>query len=406
MEGPPQSPGGEGPPSRKRPILPWHWHRRWPKMVLAAILILAIGGALASILLQNDDDESSGTTEVAAKLPAEVERVLEKMRAADKVDTVLLLGFSSPAQAEKLLGKAELGGVFVDDTSWPGGGAGKDLTSRLRAAGSGKGRVPPLIATRQEGGDYRSLDDLPPGENELQIGDTGKPRKAEAWALKTGRSLSDFGFDLNLAPVADVATIDSAIADRAFGDESALVAQMTVAAVRGCERSGVACAVSHFPGQGGASADTADGPATVGLDQESLRSRDLVPFRSAFRAKVPAVLVSLAVFAAFDPVTPAALSPDLVDDLLRDDLGFRGVAISDDLSFGAIAAGQGAAEAAQAALAAGVDLILVSAPGAAAKARAGLLKAVQSGAVPEERLDEAAGRVLTLKRRLGLLPGG
>jgi beta-N-acetylhexosaminidase len=386
-------------------MLPWHWHRRWPKLVLAAIVVLAVGGAVASILLQ-DDGDGSGTREPTAKLAPEVKRTLGKMRAADKVDQILLLGFSSPAQAEELLAKADLGGVFVDAATWPGAGDGEALTSRLRAAGSARGRVPPLIATRQEGGDYRSLDDLPPSESELEIGEGADPAEAEDWALKTGRSLADYGFDLNLAPVADVATIDSAIADRAFGDDPALVAQMTVAAVRGCERSGIACAVSHFPGQGGASADTAAGPAPVSLDEESLESRDLVPFRAAFRVRVPAVVVSLAFFAAFDPVTPGALSAEVADDLLRERLGFRGVAISDDLSFGAIAAGEGAPEAAQAALAAGIDLLLVSDPGVAAKTRGALLKAVRSGAIPTDRLDEAVARVLTLKRRLGLLARG
>ena len=304
------------------------------------------------------------------------------MSPQDKVDQVLVVGFDDPGQAEAELHKAQLGGVLVTSRNWPSASAGKALTAKLRAAGSGRRRVGPLIAVQQEGGDYRSLADLPPSESELEIGETFDPSAAQAWALEAGKSLEKHGFDLNLAPVADVATLDSPVADRAFGDDPRAVAELTAAAVRGCEESGIACAVSHFPGLGGASQDTAVGPATVGLDQAALRARDLPPFRAAIEAKVPAVVLSLAFYAAYDPVTPGALAPAIADDLLRDRLGFKGVAITDDLSSGAIAAGQGAPEAAPSALAAGADLIVVSDPADAKHTRAALLQAARSGAVP------------------------
>jgi beta-N-acetylhexosaminidase len=141
----------------------------------------------------------------------------------------------------------------------------------------------------------------------------------------------------------------------------------------------------------------------VSLDAASLDDRDLVPFRAAAEAKVPAVIVSLAFYAAYDPVTPGALSPSIATELLRENVGFEGVAISDDLTSGAVAAGLGAPEAAVQALAAGADMVLVDDAGQARAARDAILAAVKSGGLAGERLDEAVGRVLDLKRERGLI---
>ncbi len=145
-------------------------------------------------------------------------------------------------------------------------------------------------------------------------------------------------------------------------------------------------------------------PATVSLDAGSLEARDLGAFRAAFDAGAPATVLSLAFYTAFDPIVPAALSPEVATDLLRGELGFEGLAISDDLSAGAIAAGLGAPEAAVQAIAAGTDLVMIDDAAQAAQARTAIAEAVKDGGISEQRLDEAATRVLTLKKQLQLLP--
>jgi beta-N-acetylhexosaminidase len=114
-------------------------------------------------------------------------------------------------------------------------------------------------------------------------------------------------------------------------------------------------------------------------------------------------VLSLAFFAAYDPVTPAALAPSVATDLLRDELGYEGLAITDDLSAGAIKAQMSAPEAAVAAIQAGADMVQISQPRDQRRAADALFAAVESGEISEERLSEAAGRVLELKRSLGLL---
>ena len=380
---------------------PWHWHARFWRALLAAILILAALGAVASVIVQRQGDEDSGaTTTVQASSPA-VAKALKGLSPEEKADAVVAAGIDT-SSGEGAVAASQLGGIVVGPEDWAGGGAG--FVRRLRAAGATGGRIPPLVIGLQEGGTYRAYPDQPPAERQLDIGIGGDPAAARAWSEETAAALKRAGFDVNLAPLADVATLDSPVADRAFGDDPALVASLTAAAVKGCQATGLACAVAHFPGLGGASDDTDVNPATVGLDTESLEARDLVPFRAAFDAGVPATVLSLASYIAYDPVTPAALSTSVATDLLRDDLGFKGLAISDDLSSGSIAVGLGAPEAAVQAITAGTDLAVVGDPAQAAKARAAILAAAKEGTLPQERLDEAAARVLALKKQLGLLP--
>jgi beta-N-acetylhexosaminidase len=237
------------------------------------------------------------------------------------------------------------------------------------------------------------------------MGNRGSARAVEAWARSSGEALRAAGIDLDLFPVADVPTVTSPLAERSFSDDPVLTAALTAAAIRGCRDARIACAVSHFPGLGAASQDTADGPATVSLDQATLDSRDLAAFRAAFAERAPAVVLSLAFYAAYDPVTPGALTPAVATGLLRDELGFQGVAITDDLDSGAITADYSVPEAAVDALRAGADMVQIDAPGEEAGVRDAIVRAVASGSLPEDRLREAASRVLELKRRIGLLRG-
>ena len=120
---------------------------------------------------------------------------------------------------------------------------------------------------------------------------------------------------------------------------------------------------------------------------------------------MPAVVLSLAFYVAYDPVTPGALSGAVVTGLLRDQLGYQGVAITDDLGAGAVRSGTSVAKAAVAALAAGADLVRIDAPADQAGVQAAIVDAVAAGELPQERLEQAAGRVLELKRSRGLLGG-
>ena len=374
----------------------------------AAIAAAVIATAAVYLLLVRDDgtepapERASGGDEV----PSGVRDLVGGLTPEQKVDGIMLVGFEgtdSSSPVVETLSARQLGGVVVRAQNWLDAGQGTALVEELRSAAADGGDVPPLFAAPQEGGEYRALIDLPPESRELDIGDLGDPQLALDWAREAGEALRDAGFDMNLAPIADVATLDSPIADRAFSDDPNVAAQLTAAAVQGCAEAEIACVARHFPGLGAASSSTDDGPATVSLDAATLATRDLLPFQAAIDEGVPAVMLSHAFYAAYDPVTPGSLAPEVATGLLRDQLGFAGVAITDDLGTGAVRATTGVQPAAIAALVAGADMLLVESPAEAEGVREALLAAVESGEIPPGRLDQAVGRVLELKRTLGLL---
>lgn len=389
---------------------------------------LAIGAAVAATLLiwfvfirSGGSDEAAPGDAPGGEVPAAVRDLVAELSPEEKVDAILLLGFEGTdagAQIVAELRERQLGGVLVGDRNWVDPSQLEALVRELRSAGSSDDRIPPLIAAPQEGGPFRAFPELPPSERAIDVGDSGDLELAEKSAREAGLALRDLGFDLNLFPVADVATLDSPVADRAYSDDPAVVAAMTAAAIRGCDAAEIACAPSHFPGLGAASQSTQEGPATVSLDLGSLAARDLAPFETAFVEGAPAVVLSHAFYVAYDAVTPASLSSLIAYGLLREDLGFDGVAITDDLGAGAIQArgsasdaggggpegGSAVTAAAIAAVQAGADLLMISSPEDQDGVTDALIEAVGTGEISEDRLDEAVGRVLLLKQQFGLIP--
>ncbi len=375
-----------------------------------AILVALAATALVWLLLFRGGGEKGGASRGGGATEArpQVARVESKLSAPEMVDQVLLVGFSGQKASGDIateLRAHQDGGVLVGPDNWPGGGAGAQLVGGLRAAGLAGGRVAPLIVAQQEGGNYRSFADLPPAQTEFQIAQTGKPPAVQSWAQQGAAALRAEGFDLNLFPIADLTGQTSPVGERGFASDPTAVSAFTKAAIDGCTAARMACAPGRFPGLGSASQDTDQGPATVQSDSQSLAAQDLPPFRTAFADHVPAVVLSLAFYAAFDPVTPGALSEPVATGLLRDQLHFKGAAITDDLEAGAVRATMSVPEAAIEAIVAGADMVQVSSPGDVEKVRQALLTAVAQGRISPQRLADAAARVLELKHRVGLLRG-
>ena len=382
--------------------------RIWLRRVVAIGAAVTATALIAFAVTGEEDSSPRPAARIPAELPAELRSLVAGLDDEQKVDQVLALGFEGTAAGGPFtaaLRDRQLGAVFVARQNWLDASQGATLIDALKSAGASGGRVPPLIVAAQEGGPGRAFADLPPGQDQVAIGDFDDAPRARRWSEEAAAALAEAGFDLNLFPVADAAPLSSPVGQRAFSEDPGVAARMTLAAVNGCRDAGLACAPRHFPGLGGASADTDVGPATVGLDRQALLTRDLVPFKVAFQAGAPAVVLSHSFYAAFDPVVPASQTPAIATGLLRDRLGFEGVAITDDLAAGAVRSISTVRDAAIASLLAGADLLLIERPGPIQDVtREALLAAVRDGTIPPRRLDEAAGRVLALKRDLGLTP--
>ena len=238
----------------------------------------------------------------------------------------------------------------------------------------------------------------------MQAGAAPDPTALERQGRIVAREARALGVHLVLAPVLDVLTSagSAVIGTRSFGADPAVVASLGAAFVRGVEAGGALATAKHFPGHGGTDTDSHHGLATVSASRDRLEALHLAPFRAAVEAGVSAVMPGHLAVPALDgrPDRPAILSPEMLRDLLRTDMGFRGLAVSDALEMEGARAGRFDGEVAALTLAAGMDLILV--PEDPLVAHAAVVRAVREGRLSEARLDEAVLRVLEAKARLGL----
>jgi beta-N-acetylhexosaminidase len=212
-------------------------------------------------------------------------------------------------------------------------------------------------------------------------------------AYATGMEVRDLGFTWVFAPVADVTigAADPTIGTRSPSEDPAVAAKATATAVRGYDAAGIVSTVKHFPGHGAATSDSHETLPVLDSTLEEIRSHDLPPFEAAIASHAPAVMMSHLDLTAIAPGVPASLAPE-VYDLLRDDLGFEGVTITDSLGMGAVAASY---KPAVAALNAGADLLLM--PVDTVETHRVLTKAINDGDVTRERAEEAAARVVALQ---------
>lgn len=221
---------------------------------------------------------------------------------------------------------------------------------------------PVLIATDHEGGRVRRLPEpataWPSMRTLGNAADSETERLAERVGLAMAQELRALGFSLNLAPVADVdGGGDSGIGDRSFGTEPDRVASAVASWLRGLHEGGVAGCAKHFPGLGGATKDSHRELPVIEREVPELRERDLPPFASAIAAGVEVVMVGHGVYPAWDEERPASLSSRIVPQVLRKELGFGGVVLSDDLEMGAVKA-LSLEERARRACAADIDVLM------------------------------------------------
>ena len=273
---------------------------------------------------------------------------------------------------------------------------GEAVVRLTRQLGDAAGR-PLVIAADQEGGSvlrFRHGATLWPsamGLGRLPVDEVQRLGRA------CGDELRAMGVNMNLAPVADLNTPDNpGIGTRSFGADAASASAAVAAWTVGLQQAGVAATVKHFPGLGGARADTHLETTVIASPRAEL-ARDLAPFHAAFAAGARAAMTSHAHYAALDPDRPATVSRAVLTDLLRGELGFGGVMVTDDLRMGAITAHGDPPEACVQALEAGADLLLICRDASVqAASLAAVVRAVEQRRLPRARLEEAAARVEAL----------
>jgi beta-N-acetylhexosaminidase len=269
-------------------------------------------------------------------------------------------------------------------------------------------KAPLLLMVDQEGGQVRRL----PGEpvlSEKQVGQSADPASAATQAgTGAGQNLRSVGMDVNLAPVLDVYRQPGDLMDqyqRSYSSDPNQVASLGKAFISAQQQTTVAATAKHFPGLGAAAAsqNTDTKPVTLNLAPSTLRTVDELPYQAAIGAGVKLVMVSWATYPALDSSRPAGLSSTVIQQELRNRLGFRGVTITDSLDAGAVTGYGSPAQRAVLAAQAGADLMVYSArdAGEGQSVADGLAAALQSGQLDQAGFDAAVQRITAVRTSLG-----
>lgn len=301
------------------------------------------------------------------------------------------------ANARMWVDSLRVGGIIISI------GSPLDVAGKLNFL-QRRSRLPLLIAADLEGGAAFRFPGATPFPTNMGVAATGRESDAELMGKVTGLEARAVGVHLTFSPVADINDNpgNPIINTRSFGGDPAMVARLVAATVKGTRDAGVLSTVKHFPGHGNTDVDSHISLPTIHGGWARLDSIELVPFRAAVKAGVDVVMSGHLALPGFDPdsLRPATLSPLVMTSVLRDSLGFQGLAVTDALDMGALVTTYGGGEAAVRAFLAGSDLLLMPAdPRAVIVA---MTEAVRSGRISRERLRLSLGKVLMIKERLKL----
>lgn len=230
------------------------------------------------------------------------------------------------------------------------------------------------------------------------IGDSGDTQEAKRVGRVIGTYLSQLGFSMDFAPVADVLTSseNKVIGRRSFGTDPHLVSDMVLAETEGLEESGIWAVLKHYPGHGATQSDSHKGYACTDKSLEELMEAELVPFQEGIQSGIHFIMVShISVPQVTGDNTPCSLSEYMITEVLREKLGFNGVVVTDAMNMGAISQQYSSAEASVLALQAGVDLLLM--PADFHSAYEGVLNALETGVLTETEIEESVKRILRVK---------
>jgi beta-N-acetylhexosaminidase len=330
---------------------------------------------------------------------------INKLSLHEKIGQMIMCGFdgTEPTKGiQQLIQDYHLGGIIYFRRNIKNIQQVSELSHSLQDLNTNP--IPLLIAIDQEGGMVARIDEditLVPGN--MALGATRNTNAAYESALISGEELRMLGINMNFAPCIDVNnnSLNPVIGVRSYGENAELVGEMGAAAIRGFQQSGVAATAKHFPGHGDTDTDSHLNLPSVPHDKERLNTIELVPFKAAIAGGVDVIMSAHVIFPAYEPeLVPATISAPILTGLLREELQYKGIIVTDCLEMNAISEGVGIAAGTIKAVQAGADIVLVShlleRQIAAFEA---LIDAVESGVISETRINQSVERILALKQK-------
>lgn len=364
---------------------------------------------------QTEEPEATETQTVVDPLVEQAAQIVSGMTLEEKVAQMFfitpeaLTGYGQVTVAGDATNEAyqkyPVGGLIYNSQNFVDIDQTKTMMAKMQQYADSRISLPVFLGVDEEGGSVTRIASneaygLTNVNNMSDIGATGDTQNAYQAGVTIGTYLSDLGFNLDFAPVADVLTVsDSVIGNRSFGTDSELVASMALSELQGLESMGIQGVVKHFPGHGGVSGDSHSGAVSTDKSLEELFASELVPFQRAIDGGAEFLMVGhIAAPNVTGDDTPASLSKVMITDVLRTQMGYQGVVITDAMNMTAITANHAADEAAVLAVNAGADMILM--PEDFGKAYNGVIDAVNNGTIEEYRINEAVVRIVKAKLAL------
>ena len=329
------------------------------------------------------------------------------MTLQEKIGQRLMTGFPGQEMSQEFIQAVKehkIGNVILFRENVRDNAQLKELCAQIQELVRAETGHSAFVAVDQEGGTVSRLkEDGVNVPGAMALGATGNPENAYNAGLLIGRELRSLGPNFNFAPTVDVNSnpLNPVIGARSYGDNPHMVARFATQSIRGLMEGGILCTAKHFPGHGDTDLDSHLALPCVNKSMEELESVELVPFRAAVEAGVPAVMTSHILFPQIEPENvPATMSRRIMTGLLREKLGFNGIIVSDCMEMAAIRANYGVTEGTLAAFKAGVDLVEITHhPQWCGEAAVRLLEAAEAGELDMAELDASVNRILEFKEK-------
>lgn len=383
------------------------------KKILLIIFIILITGC--TVGPDNSQKENNKAENIIEEEKGEREESIDpiklqvaNMTLEEKIGQLVLVGMEGYEVNENisnLIKSYKVGGVILYGKNVRDSSQLTSLISSLKSANSSN-KPPLFISVDEEGGPVsRNPKEVKKIPSARSIGIKGDGELAFQLGRQLATTLKTFGYNMNFAPVLDIDSNpkNPVIGDRSYGNTAETVSAMGIKVMKGIESEGIIPVIKHFPGHGDTAVDSHIGLPIINHSLERLNNFEIVPFKHAIDEEADVVMVAHILLSKLDSGYPASMSREVIENMLRDQLGFEGVIITDDMTMGAIVKNYSIENAAIQSIKAGVDILLVGHGYENALATLNIIKSeVDKGNITVERIDESVYRILRLKDKYGL----
>ena len=375
------------------------------KIILGIFLLtltLALNGCTSSI--SGEDTDLNKNNKQVDKIKQQIDNMTLDEKIGQLI-TVGIDGYSLDDNAKDLIESKKVGGIILFKNNVNDSNQLLQLINSIKETNY-TNKIPIFISVDEEGGRVnrfpKEIKKLP--SNKI-VGNKNDSNLAYDIGKYIGYALSSFGYNMDFAPVLDINSNpnNTVIGDRAFSNDKDIVANLGANEIKGFKSSNVICVAKHFPGHGDTATDSHYSLPIINKTIEQLQGIEFVPFKKAIEEKVPAIMVSHILLPNVDDTNPASMSKTIITDILRKDLKFDGVVVSDDMTMGAITNDYDISEACIKAINAGTDLLLVChGYDNEVKVINSIKEAVNNKIISMDRIDESVYRILSLKENYKL----